>query len=127
MTALEAEAVQVGASNARQNALSFDVEDYFQVHALSGKIAREDWESQPQRLQKTMDRLFELLSGSETHATFFVLGWVAQSYPEMVRSIVRSGHELASHGFEHIRVSAQTPEAFRNDITRTKKCYFVKF
>jgi len=102
------------------NALSFDVEDYFHVHALSQQVDRSEWEAQPQRLGEAMATLLRLLAEHDVHATFFVLGWVAERDRRLIRDLVAAGHELASHGLQHVRVSAQTPERFRRDVIETK-------
>jgi polysaccharide deacetylase family protein (PEP-CTERM system associated) len=104
----------------RPNALSIDVEDYFHVSAFADRFSRADWETLPQRLEPAMAKLLGLLDAHAVRATFFVLGWVAERYPGLVAEIVDAGHELASHGYAHVRVSAQTPEAFRRDVARTK-------
>lgn len=102
------------------NALTIDVEDYFQVSAFAPHIDRTQWDSMPCRVERNIDRLLELLARRETHATFFCLGWIAERYPGVVRSIVAGGHELASHGFEHRRASDQSPADFSADIVRAK-------
>lgn len=102
------------------NAMSVDVEDYFQVSAFAPHIRRNSWETTPLRVEDNVDRILDLFERNNTKATFFTLGWVAERLPEMVRRIVAGGHELASHGWEHTRVSAQQPETFRSDITRTR-------
>ncbi len=102
------------------NAMTVDVEDYFQVSAFESYVAREEWDQIPCRVEANMDRILELFADRGVKATFFTLGWVAERYPALVRRIVAEGHELASHGWEHIRVTTQTPEQFRDDVTRTK-------
>src|SRR3546814_18862195 len=94
--------------------------DYFQVAALSQQIRREDWDSHPCRVERNVDRILGLFSESGVSATFFTLGWIAERYPRVVRQIVDGGHELASHGYEHIKVHSQEPDAFRHDIRWTK-------
>lgn len=103
------------------NALTVDVEDYFQVSAFEPHIARSDWEQIPCRVERNMDRILDLFGEEGVCATFFTLGWVAERYPHLVRRLVAEGHELASHGYEHIRVVNQQPDEFRNDVTRTKQ------
>ncbi len=98
------------------NAMTVDVEDYFQVSALAPHIPRSQWAHIPCRVERNVDRLLELFDGAAVHATFFTLGWVAERYPAMVRRIVAAGHELASHGYAHLRASEQTPQAFAADI-----------
>jgi polysaccharide deacetylase family protein (PEP-CTERM system associated) len=105
---------------AMKNAMSIDVEDYFQVSAFASTIHREDWDSLPCRVERNIDVILQLLDEADASATFFTLGWIAERYPHVVRRIVDSGHELASHGYGHERVSDLTPEQFRSDITRAK-------
>nr|WP_310447417.1 XrtA system polysaccharide deacetylase [Thiobacillus sp.] len=105
---------------AMKNAMSIDVEDYFQVSAFASTIRREDWDSLPCRVERNIDVILQLLDEADASATFFTLGWIAERYPQVVRRIVDSGHELASHGYGHERVSDLTPEQFRSDITRAK-------
>ena len=102
------------------NAMTVDVEDYFQVWALSSKIARASWERQACRIEANMDLILDLFRRHGAKATFFTLGWVAERYPGLVRRIVDDGHELASHGLEHVRVSEQSPAVFRQDVRRAK-------
>jgi polysaccharide deacetylase family protein (PEP-CTERM system associated) len=102
------------------NAMSVDVEDYFQVSAFAPHINRSKWETTPLRVETNVDRILDLFERHNTKGTFFTLGWVAERLPEMVRRIVAGGHELASHGWEHTRVSAQQPDTFRADIIRTR-------
>ncbi|HEY6044506.1 MAG TPA: XrtA system polysaccharide deacetylase [Nitrosospira sp.] len=103
-----------------RNAMTIDVEDYFQVSAFAPYIARERWESMPCRVESNVDRILALLDDQRTKATFFTLGWIAERYPAMVNRIVADGHELASHGWGHHRVSDQKPHEFREDIIRSK-------
>ncbi len=102
------------------NALTIDVEDYFQVSAMAPYIRRSEWDSRECRVERNVDTLLALLDKRRTHATFFTLGWVAQRYPQLVRRIVAQGHELASHGYGHERVSDLSREAFTADIIRAK-------
>ena len=102
------------------NAMTVDVEDYFQVSAFENHIQRSDWESIPCRVEKNVERILELFEKRSVKATFFTLGWIAERYPEMIRKIVDQGHELASHGWGHVRVTNQNPEEFRKDVTDTK-------
>ena len=104
-----------------KNAMSVDVEDYFQVSAFAPHIRREDWDSMPCRVERNIDVILGLLDAADAKATFFTLGWIAERYPQVVRRIVDGGHELASHGYGHQRVSDLTPELFRDDITRAKR------
>ena len=102
------------------NAMTVDVEDYFHVHAFAGHIARGDWDRLPCRVERNTERILELFAAHGVFATFFTLGWVAERHKALIRRIVDAGHELASHGLEHMPVHAQTPDAFRRDIRRTK-------
>lgn len=102
------------------NALTIDVEDYFQVSAFAPFIARSDWEMRECRVERNVDRILALLDTHDTHATFFTLGWIAERYPALVQRIVAGGHELASHGFGHERVSDLSEADFFNDIHRAK-------
>ncbi|ODV12161.1 MAG: polysaccharide deacetylase [Rubrivivax sp. SCN 70-15] len=108
-------------ANALTNALTIDVEDYFQVSAMAPYIRRDEWEHRECRVEGNIARILELLAGHDTHATFFTLGWIAERYPKLVRNIVDAGHELASHGYGHERASDLTQTAFRSDIDRAKK------
>ena len=108
------------ASHMITNALTVDVEDYFQVSAFEPHIDRRDWEAIPCRVERNMDRILQLFSGRGVKATFFTLGWIAERYPAMVRRLITEGHEVASHGYEHTRVTQQDPARFRQDVRRTK-------
>jgi polysaccharide deacetylase family protein (PEP-CTERM system associated) len=103
------------------NAMTVDVEDYFQVSAFEGQIGKDEWDRRDCRVERNTERILELFDESDVKASFYVLGWIAERFPALVRRIVDSGHELASHGYSHIRVVQQTPDQFRQDITRTKK------
>jgi polysaccharide deacetylase family protein (PEP-CTERM system associated) len=102
------------------NALTIDVEDYFQVSAFAPYIRRDEWDSRVCRVEPNVERILAMLAGHRIHATFFTLGWIAERYPQLVRRIVDGGHELASHGYGHERASDLSPEAFAADITRAK-------
>ena len=102
------------------NAMTVDVEDYFQVSAFEPYVKRENWENHQPRVEANTDRILALFDDHGVKGTFFTLAWVAQRYPALIRRIVDSGHELASHGCEHIRVNAQTPQQFREDIMRSR-------
>lgn len=103
-----------------RNALTIDVEDYFQVSAFDGHFAREQWAAQPCRVERNVDLILALLETHQARATFFTLGWIAERYPALVRRIVDGGHELASHGYAHRRASDQTRDDFSRDITLSK-------
>ena len=102
------------------NALTIDVEDYFQVSAFAPYIRRDDWDTCECRVERNVDRILGLLDEQDTKATFFTLGWVAERYPAMVRRIVDGGHELASHGYGHQRASDLTPQQLYEDVHRAK-------
>jgi len=102
------------------NALTIDVEDYFQVSAFAPHIPRSDWPTRECRVERNVDRILAMLDQHETKATFFTLGWIAERYPELIRRIVAEGHELASHGYGHERASEQTAAAFFADINLAK-------
>lgn len=102
------------------NALTIDVEDYFQVSALAPHIARGTWDSIPCRVERNLDRLLDLLEQKKSRATFFTLGWIAERYPHLIRRFVAGGHEVASHGYGHLRANEQTRDEFREDIHRAK-------
>ncbi len=104
-----------------KNAMSIDVEDYFQVSAFAPHIRREDWDSLPCRVERNVDVILGLLDETGAKATFFTLGWIAERYPQVARRIVEGGHELASHGYGHQRASDLTPEQFRDDVVRAKR------
>lgn len=102
------------------NAMTIDVEDYFQVSAFAPYIARSEWGRRECRVERNVGRLLDLLATHDTKATFFTLGWIAERYPELIRRIVREGHELASHGYGHQRASDLSEAAFVEDICRAK-------
>src|SRR5678816_1361186 len=92
---------------AMANAMTIDVEDYFQVSALAPYIPRSEWDTLDGRVEANVDRILGMLDEYSTHATFFTLGWIAERYPELIRRIVANGHEVGSHGFAHQRVTDQ--------------------
>lgn len=103
------------------NALTIDVEDYFQVSAFAPHIDRSAWDSIPCRVERNIDRVLELLDRNDSRATFFTLGWLAERFPRIVRDIVANGHEIASHGQAHLRASEQSRADFGDDIRRAKQ------
>jgi polysaccharide deacetylase family protein (PEP-CTERM system associated) len=103
-----------------RNAMTCDVEDYFQVSAFAPYIDRASWPSRECRVEANMDRILALFERNGVHATFFTLGWIAERYPQVVKRIVAGGHELASHGYGHLRASDQTRAEFANDIRSSK-------
>ena len=104
-----------------KNAFTIDVEDYFQVSAFAPYIDRKNWGSMECRVERNIDLILKMLADYDVKATFFTLGWIAERYPNLVKSIVRCGHELASHGYAHARASSQTENEFRDDISSAKK------
>ncbi len=100
--------------------MTVDVEDYFQVSAFDGAVSRASWDSRESRVCRNTERLLDLFAASNVKATFFVLGWVAERFPGLVRRIVSDGHELASHGYEHRLVYSQTSREFREDLRRAR-------
>ncbi|MFZ3207836.1 MAG: XrtA system polysaccharide deacetylase [Geobacteraceae bacterium] len=103
-----------------QNALTIDVEDYFQVNAFAGHVRRDEWDTYPLRVEGSTRRILEMLDEFAVKATFFVLGWVAERLPALVRDIHARGHEIACHGYGHELVYHIGPERFRADIKRSK-------
>ena len=109
-----------GLTGGTLNAMTVDVEDYFQVEAFFSHVPRHAWDSRECRVEGNIDRILQLFSDSGTKATFFTLGWIAERYPHMVRRIVEGGHELASHGLAHYRADHQSRPQFKSDVTRAK-------
>jgi polysaccharide deacetylase family protein (PEP-CTERM system associated) len=103
------------------NALSVDIEDWFQVGAFEKTIRREDWDGLECRVEANTDAVIALFAEADVKATFFTLGWVAHRYPALMRRIVDAGHEVASHGWDHVRVFTMTPDEFAADLDRTRK------
>jgi polysaccharide deacetylase family protein (PEP-CTERM system associated) len=102
-------------------ALSIDVEDWFHTDNLKDVIAAEAWESCELRVERNTMRMMEILQSANVRATFFVLGWVAERFPDLVRAIATAGHEVASHGYGHELVYSLQPSAFRSDVVRSKR------
>jgi polysaccharide deacetylase family protein (PEP-CTERM system associated) len=109
-----------GVSSTIVNAFSIDVEDYFHVEALAPSIPRAKWSEMEYRCEASMQRLLALMSEHGVRGTMFVLGWVAERSPHLVREIVRAGHEVACHGYSHRLVYRQEPEVFREETARAK-------
>lgn len=103
-----------------RNALTIDVEDYFQVSAFAPHIARADWPRLECRVEANIERILLLLDSRRIHATFFTLGWIAERYPAMLRRVAAAGHEVASHGYAHLRASEQSAAQFADDVRRSK-------
>lgn len=102
------------------NAMSIDVEDYFQVQAFDGQVQRKDWDNFEWRFAANTHLILDMLGKENIKATFFTLGWVAQRCKSLIRRMADEGHEVASHGMAHFRADEQTPEAFRKDIAEAK-------
>jgi len=106
--------------NVQLNALTIDVEDYFHVAALSGAISRDSWTLRESRAEANTERLLTILAARNVHATFFVLGWLAERQPQLVRRIAAAGHEVGCHGYSHQLVYRQSPKEFREETARAK-------
>lgn len=104
-----------------KHVLTVDLEDYFQVEAFAGVVSRQGWESFPSRVERNCDLLLDLFKEHEVRATFFVLGWVADRFPALVRRIHGLGHELACHSYWHRRVYTLTPDEFRSDTRAARE------
>jgi polysaccharide deacetylase family protein (PEP-CTERM system associated) len=102
------------------NAMTVDVEDYFHVSVFDGVVPRSRWETLESRVERNTDRLLQIFADAGVQGTFFVLGWVAERHPALVRRIAGQGHEVASHGYAHRLVYDLTPSMFREDIRRSK-------
>jgi polysaccharide deacetylase family protein (PEP-CTERM system associated) len=100
---------------------SVDLEEYFQVHAFDGIVARDEWDIIPSRVEAPTGRLLDLLERTGNQATFFTLGWVADRHPDLLRRISEAGHEVASHGYGHKRLTEMTPDEFRADLQRSRQ------
>jgi len=101
--------------------LTIDVEEHFQVSAFEEFVSRSDWDRLESRVDGNVHRLLELLAEHQARATFFVLGWLAERHPGLVRDIAGAGHEIASHGWDHRRVTGQEPAHFRVSVSRSKR------
>ena len=109
-----------GQSGAMVNAMTVDVEDYFQVQAFAHCVSRTDWDGIAPRVETNVDRILDQFAAANVRATFFTIGWIAERHPAMVRRIVAAGHELASHGWDHTRADTQDPATFQADVLRTR-------
>jgi polysaccharide deacetylase family protein (PEP-CTERM system associated) len=103
------------------NAISVDVEEHFQVTGFEGVVSRDAWDRSPSRVEDNTSRLLDLFDELEVSATFFVLGWVAERHPGLVRRIAERGHEIGSHGYSHKLVYTQDPEEFRQETARSRQ------
>jgi polysaccharide deacetylase family protein (PEP-CTERM system associated) len=102
------------------NAISVDVEEYFHVEAFAGKIDPKSWGDFESRVERSVERILGLFQKNETRGTFFILGWIAERQPGLVRKIAWAGHEIGCHGFGHQRIHRQTPDQFRQDIRQAR-------
>jgi len=107
-------------SSSTTNAMTVDVEDYFQVSAFEPYVSKADWKNYAGRVEANTDRILQLFDQYDVKATFFTLGWVAQHYPDLVRRIVGAGHDLASHGWDHQRVTTLSEREFAEDLKKSK-------
>jgi polysaccharide deacetylase family protein (PEP-CTERM system associated) len=103
------------------NAMTIDVEDYFQVSAFEHVIRPADWDGIAPRVEANTQRLLDMFEQHNVTATFFILGWVAERFPELIKKMAAAGHEIASHGYMHQRATAQTAEQFKQDVESTRK------
>jgi polysaccharide deacetylase family protein (PEP-CTERM system associated) len=103
-----------------KHCLSFDVEEHFQVSAFESPMRRRHWDVYESRVETNTSRLLDILARYEVKATFFILGWVAERFPQLVKQIASAGHEIASHGYGHELITTQTPCAFRDDIRKAR-------
>jgi polysaccharide deacetylase family protein (PEP-CTERM system associated) len=102
------------------NAMSIDVEDYFQVSVFDGIVPRVEWDRMESRVVANTTRILDIFDEFHVRSTFFILGWIAERHPDLVKAIARRGHEVASHGYAHRLVYDQTQAAFRDDVRRAK-------
>lgn len=100
--------------------LTIDVEEYFQVEAFANEVSKDDWQLMTSRIEYQTKLILDLLAKTQSKATFFILGWVAQKHPDLVKEIATRGHEIASHGMMHTHISKQTQSQFAEDITQAK-------
>ncbi len=104
-----------------RNVLTVDVEDYFHVEAFAGSVSRDEWSEFEPRVERNVERILKILERHQTRATFFVLGWVAEKHPSLVRRIAADGHEIGSHGFGHQHLHKMTPDQVRADVHRSRE------
>jgi polysaccharide deacetylase family protein (PEP-CTERM system associated) len=110
------------ASEPMLNALSIDVEDYFHVEAFAAQISPDDWQRFEPRIERNIALILEILSRHRSSATFFILGWIAERFPHLVRRIADAGHEIGCHGYAHQHIRRQTAEQFRQDVQKARRC-----
>ena len=103
-----------------RNALSVDVEDWFQVGAFENTIDKASWDGRLHRVERNTDAVLAMFGEAGVRGTFFTLGWIAARYPALIRRIADSGHEVASHGWDHLRVFRMTPKQFADDLNRSR-------
>jgi polysaccharide deacetylase family protein (PEP-CTERM system associated) len=103
------------------HAMTVDVEDYYHVAAFAKVISPAEWDNWPSRVEANTNKLLQLFDDSNIKITFFILGWVAERYPELVKSIRKQGHEIASHGYSHQLIYTQTPDVFRSETIKSKQ------
>ena len=116
----EAIAPMAAGADKIRNGMSIDVEEYFQVWAFSRSISPRDWGSFPSRIEESVETALQLFDEAGVSATFFTLGWIAERHPGMITRITAAGHEIASHGYDHGKVTSQTRDEFRKDVTHAK-------
>ena len=104
-----------------RNAISVDIEDWFQVGAFESVIDRSSWDRRAHRVEANSDAVLALFAAADVKATFFILGWVAERYPALIRRIAEAGHEIASHGYDHARVFTMDAKSFSQDLEKTRK------
>jgi polysaccharide deacetylase family protein (PEP-CTERM system associated) len=104
-----------------EHCLSFDIEEHFQVSAFESTVSRRHWVQHESRVERNTDRILQKLATRQCRATFFILGWVAERFPYLVRQIAEAGHEIASHGYSHELITSQSRTAFREDIRKAKR------
>lgn len=107
--------------NTITHAMTVDVEDYYHVAAFAKVIKPGDWDNWPSRVEQNTERLLQLFANHNIKITFFILGWVAEKYPQLVKTIRQQGHEIASHGFSHQLIYNQSPEVFRAETAKSKQ------
>jgi polysaccharide deacetylase family protein (PEP-CTERM system associated) len=110
-----------GSSDRIINGLSVDVEDYFQVQALASVYPRSGWDGYESRVERNTQLILDLFRDGGVKATFFTLGWIAERHPHLIRRIAEDGHEVASHGYSHVRVDCQQPDEFRDDVRKSRR------
>ena len=109
------------ADDATVNAMTVDVEDYFQVSAFEPYVNKDGWSLIPRRVESNIDRILQMFDAKKVKATFFTLGWVAERHPDWVARCIEGGHEIASHGYEHLFLADLGPDAFERDLERTER------